>query len=244
MLTKRQLKKLEEEKKRKQVIKLEGDLSDELLFKPDTMSIARHNKSYVWLVSLTDVIALILTFFVLLFSMKDPGQNHFNRGFKVLQGETGQSDAKMTSSDKLLQMKIQTAKKVLSLNYLEALLARYVNEGRVTDYAQFERYSEFVLLSWPQERLLSDLRSADTPLQELSIALSRVDNYIEVAQISKNNDNFNDGFQAAGQLAQILKSYGYNRDIMLSSQALQSNRDSDTINQDRLYLLIYNREDK
>ena len=46
------------------------------------------------------------------------------------------------------------------------------------------------------------------------------------------------------KLAQILKSYGYNRDIMLSSQALQSNRDSDTINQDRLYLLIYNREDK
>ena len=107
-------------------------------------------------------------------------------------------------------MKIQTSKKVLSLNYLEALLARYVNEGRVTDYAQFERYPEFVLLSWPQERLLSDLRSAETPLQELSIALSRVDNYIEVAQISKNNDNFNDGFQAAGQLAQILKSYGYN----------------------------------
>ena len=221
-------------------IPMDDMLSDDILFAPQTMSISKHNKAYIWLVSLTDVIALILAFFVLLYSMKEPAQEHLSKVGQSLKGETGEYQSAENSSDLIKTMKIEVPKKVISLNYLEALLRRYSDTGKLMPYSKLERFSEFLVVSWPQERLLRDIKNQENALQELSLALVRLDNYIEVAQLSKNKNSLQSGFDGARQLVQILKSSGYNRDILLSSQIF----DSSEIKTDRLYLVIYNREEK
>lgn len=183
--------------------------------------------SSTWLVTFTDIMALMLTFFVLLYSMSNPEDNKWSKLTQTLQKELSKFyGPKAQKGDKdVVNIKRLEQDQALSLSYLEPLIRKqFKKEDRLADIVVF-RNAGRLILALPQSLVFQSggerlSEKGQKILFTLANVLSRIQNAIEIightdpapiaedAQMPYSN-NWSLSLGRAAEVAGILKKQGY-----------------------------------
>ena len=186
----------------------------------------------LWLITFTDVMALMLTFFVLLYSMSSPQEDKWMQMSKGLTQKLNVYDAadlRAGSQDVISLDKIDTSR-ALNVGYIKVLLGRLLEHKDIEGVILIENEKRLIL-SLPsgllfesgQVEIAGDGRQA---LFELGGILSRLKNRIEVVGHSDPRpiaDGGSAGYRTnwqlslarAAEVARVLKDVGYDKDIIV-----------------------------
>ena len=193
--------------------------------------------SNLWLVSFTDVIALMLTFFVLLFSMATPSQTDWASVTSALQQEfskfygaaqnRGQQDAVS-----ITQINFNTA---LSVTYLASVIQAVIDANDDLYQVDLIEKKDHLIVSLPFELLFDDPASerlsskARLAISLLGESLSSIRNKIEIVGYVHPEDLGGDALENKGnteawqrsallaaQVAAVLEASGYRPDLTIS----------------------------
>ena len=184
----------------------------------------------LWLITFTDVMALMLTFFVLLYSMSSPQEEKWEEMSKGLTQKLNVFDAaeyRSGTQDVISLDKIDTSR-ALNIGYVKVLLSRLLAHKKIDGVVLIENQKRLVL-SLPSGLLFESgqVEIADKGHQalfELGGILARVQNRIEVVGHSdprpitnqKNapyKTNWQLSLARAAEVARVLKDVGYERNI-------------------------------
>lgn len=187
-----------------------------------------------WLISFTDVMALMLTFFVLLFSMSNPKiedwekftdtvQKNFNRFYGHI-ADRGPEDSVNIEKINFSQ--------ALNLNYLRALIQNLQNEEPSLQSAKLINNGNQLIISLPQSLLfnvgeVSVKSEANQSLFTLAGTLGRIKNRVEVVGHTDPQPTSGEEFKSnwelslarAANVAAVLENVGYERPIIIRGQA-------------------------
>ncbi len=188
------------------------------------------SKVPLWLITFTDVMALMLTFFVLLYSMSSPQKEKWEQMSKGLtQKLNAFNTARFRSGtqDVISLDKISTSH-ALNVGYVKVVLGRLLKQKNINDVMLIENQNRLVL-SLPSDLLF---QSGQTKISDkgrqslfaLGSVLSRVKNRIEIVGHSDPRPitgqskagyktNWQLSLARAAEVARILKDVGYNKEI-------------------------------
>ncbi len=187
--------------------------------------------SSLWLVTFTDVMALMLTFFVLLYSMSTPDVDKWEdmtRG--ISSGISKFAGApKLAGNQDTISIERLSAKKGLNLKYLGSLVYGVVTRNEDLSDVLLFHSSDQLIISMPSE-LLFDSERSDVSLKgrralfTLNELFVRIRNRVEIIGHSEPNSVFegNDGIKnnrefslaRAVYVAAALEEVGYDRPIV------------------------------
>ena len=196
----------------------------------------------LWLITFTDIMALMLTFFVLLYTMSVPKVEvweEFTEG--MTQGfSTARSPKFMSGNFDTISISKLDLSEALSLSYLESLLQDVVNRNTSLENVVIIPQSKQLILSLPND-LLFEAGQADVNAQgkralfALGGPLSRIRNRIEVVghadprpiqnKEGKYASNWELSIARAASVGGVLKNVGYSRDVII--KGLSSGRYDD-----------------
>ncbi len=211
---------------------------------------AEEPHSLPWLITFTDVMALMLTFFVLLYSMSVPSQDDWeemssalNRQFKKdFSAEWYEGPQDSVSIDKLDFTEAQ------NLGYLSSVISKLVDEDENLKNVVLIPQKDHLVVSLPQEILFESGEATVAPkgkqaLFTLGGILSRIRNRIEVVGHADPRpvpagkgfgSNWELSLARATNVSLILKNVGYSRPVTV--RGLSSARFDelpDTISQEK-----------
>jgi len=185
----------------------------------------------LWLVTFTDVMALMLTFFVLLYSMSAPQEEKWEAMSMALMQKPEVFDAKTfsaASQDVISIDKVSTSK-ALDLSYLMSLTAKLLKEKNIENVVLIENNERFII-SLPSELLFdsgTDYIGIEGKklLFELGGILTRIKNRIEVvghsdprpinSEDGKYASNWELSLGRAASVSSMLKTVGYDRPVTI-----------------------------
>lgn len=192
----------------------------------------------LWLITFTDVMALMLTFFVLLYSMSTPEAEKWDDISDALSNKLNVFDASAFhagSQDSIAIDKIKKTK-ALEIPYVKSLIKSLLTQRDIQDVVLIDNDKRLVI-SLPSE-LLFQSGQADISIEgkklifELGGVLSRLKNRIEVIGHTdpdpvRSSDalyanNWELSLARASSVAMILRNVGYERDIIV--RGLSSSR--------------------
>lgn len=172
----------------------------------------------IWLISFTDVMALMLTFFVLLYSMSEPDPEKFE--FKI--GLTTYGEATFTGSrqngagsDEGLNLNRIDYNLAEDLDYLKALFAEVIGKTQMRDRITLKGRGDILMVYFNPTLQLSN-RDFLQFLNNFEPLLGSLDNRLEVVGSNEGIGVFED-LQTLGR---ILRSYGYNKPISVTVRDL------------------------
>ncbi len=190
--------------------------------------------SSMWLISFTDVMALMLTFFVLLFAMSNPKQEewqdftqqiqeNFNR-FEGAPDNRGAEDA--------INIEKINFSKALNLSYLRILIENLIEKEPALRNAKIIEADKSLIISLPQNILFeagsANVKSeANRAIYTLATTLKRIKNRIEIVGHTDprpmvdgtNNSNWKLSLARAANVGAVLNNVGYERAITVRGQA-------------------------
>lgn len=198
--------------------------------------------SHTWLVSFTDVMALMLTFFVLLFAMSKPEAESWSDVSTALQREFNRfyGAALNRGTQDTLDPNRINFDRALNITYLKALIEAVVNENSALSVVTLIPQGDHLIVSLPQDLLFA---RGDTNVTEagaraiyaLGGTLSRIKNKVEVightdpTAIQGDGEGFSNNWELslarAASVAGLLRSVGYEQDITI--RGLSSGRYED-----------------
>lgn len=189
--------------------------------------------SSLWLITFTDAMALMLTFFVLMYSMSAPSEDkweditdglyrHFNK-YKSPKLYDGPQDT--------IDIQRLDFNQALSLNYLRSVVLDMVNKHEILKEVNLFSQKEYLIVSLPENLLFDPGQTAISEsgkgvLSLIGGYLSNIKNRIEVVghadprQISVKNpdseikNNWELSLRRSMAVASILENAGYNRGII------------------------------
>ncbi|PCI56064.1 MAG: flagellar motor protein MotB [Alphaproteobacteria bacterium] len=184
----------------------------------------------LWLITFTDVMALMLTFFVLLYSMSVPVEEKWQEIADSFSSKFNYQESRPhnAGSQDVVSIDRIDKSRALSLRYLKALVKNILKSNGVKDVLIFENDKRLVI-SLPSE-LLFKSGSAQINLKGKKVlfalggALSRVKNRIEIAghtdprPITGNGPyrtNWELSLARSAAVSVMLKDVGYSRDITI-----------------------------
>ncbi len=223
----------------------------------DITSVTRKNESDIqkvplWLITFTDVMALMLTFFVLLYAMSVPEPEKW-KAISVSLGSKFKNEAakpyNMGTQDVISIDKISKSK-ALDLNYLKVLVTNLLKSKNIENVAIFQNGNRLVI-SMPSG-LLFKSGSADVNLQgkkmlfSLGGALSRVKNRIEIVghtdprAITDSRGAYKTNWELSlarsAAVASILTEVGYDRHITVKgASSARYDELPETMTEDKRY---------
>lgn len=198
-------------------------------------------KKSVWLISFTDVISLMLAFFVLLFSMKETKEEYWSKVYSSLPGEisTFYNNSRFSGPDMQTGIERVEENKAFSLNYLEALFKQLLEKDPLLSKTEYKRLNKFLILSIDLESLVQQKsETGDISLGMLVNTLGRVDNNIEMLTYIQEKDGWRDAMDLSQSVARILENSGYNRDILISVYGSEEALGAETLKPGTVNLLI------
>lgn len=175
-----------------------------------------------WLITFTDIITLVLAFFVLLYSMKETKQDNASQVPAALVGEVGSGYGGKGLSgpdDKtgIERIQIQQVQKTFALNYLEALFKMILEKDPFLSKTTYHREGSQLVLSFNFEDMMNQQnKEGEVSLGMLVNALGRMENKIEILTFIQNQDDWRKSMDLSQSVAKILENSGYNRDILIS----------------------------
>ncbi len=204
----------------------------------------------LWLITFTDVIALMLTFFVLLYAMSSPKEEEWNQLTEALSSKFQEYEGKPYNSgsqDVISIDRIQSAEGQ-NLTYLKNLIANLLQTRKIKNVILIEQDNRLIV-SLPSE-LLFEAGRAEVGIEgkkvlfALSGILTRIKNNVGVIghadprAISGQDNTYRTNWELSlgrsAAVAGILKEVGYSRSLMV--QGLASGRYDelpDTIPEDK-----------
>ncbi|HYG89299.1 MAG TPA: flagellar motor protein MotB [Azospirillum sp.] len=180
----------------------------------------------IWLVSFTDLISLLLAFFVLMFSMTEP---QAQRWAKMAQGLSARSTATRPSDEALAPKAAFNAAVLephssINLDYLGALLNGQVAESAELAGVQVVREDDRVVIGLPGEVLFEKgapmfSHRGRRVLYLLCAVVGRIGNRIEVVGHAEREDvpagaAWERSLARAVAVSQALREHGYRRDLV------------------------------
>ena len=190
--------------------------------------------SSMWLISFTDVMALMLTFFVLLFSMSSPDKedwerikNNIQKNFSVAQGKPlHRSDQDAVNINKI------NFSRALDLKYLKAIISNITEEQPDLGIVRVMEANKSLIIALPADLVFAvgdaEIRTeANKALFSLAGTLGRIKNRIEVVghtdprPISGGEfaSNWELSLTRATNVAALLERVGYKKPITVRGQA-------------------------
>lgn len=182
-----------------------------------------------WLITFADLLSLLLTFFVLLFSMStvqldgwkavvDTMSQQFNRNRPKVEIQLPEAVSQNTAT--------KTAG--LNLNYLRVLMERAVAGHAAFDGVRVYRRKDKVILSFPADQLFEPLETdmtlgSDRPFRQLAGTLLQIRNGLRVESNAGASPVVSNKYRSRWELAMargrvvagILTEFGYTRPIMV-----------------------------
>ncbi len=207
----------------------------------------------LWLITFTDVMALMLTFFVLLYSMSAPQEEEWNEITNGLQNQftkTFAAEMQSGAQDAVNIDKIDFSK-AQSLSYLESVIANAIARNEKLKDITMIPQRDALIISVP-DRLLFETGEANVSdggketLFALGGALTRIRNRIEVightdprpAEPSDKgyNSNWALSLARAGAVSAMLESGGYQKPMTIRglSSARYGDLSKDVSDEERL----------
>ena len=188
----------------------------------------------MWLISFTDVMALMLTFFVLLFAMSNPDEEKFEqfqeniqKNFNKFEGE----DLNRGTEDSINISRINL-NQALDLEYLKVLIKNLVSQNPELGQMTIMQNAGTLILSLPQEMLFesggAEIKAdAAITLNALVNSLRRIRNSIEVightdprpVSSDKFPSNWELSLTRASNVTALLKNLGYDKSILVKGYA-------------------------
>ena len=211
----------------------------------------QEGQSQAWLVSFTDVMALMLTFFVLLFSMSDPDKDAWDGMTTALKTEfyTEYGARFRAGSEKSFSLKHIGSNEALDLGYVEKIILSDIDENEALRKVWFTLQKDRLILSVPVDFLFAgddDTLSDEgrETLYAVAGILRRIRNRIEIQghvipRISSAGERYQRQWEASMQkaatVAAVFEAVGYRRNITISgySSALYDSLDQATDAQER-----------
>ena len=193
-----------------------------------------NNSQSMWLVSFTDVMALMLTFFVLLFAMSNPKQQewedftqniqkNFNRFYGQIENR-GAEDA--------INIEKINFSQALDINYLKAIIDKLIEQETSLQGVRLIDNGNSLIIALPQDLLFNAGRAdikpqANKALFTVAGTLRRIKNRIEIVghtdprPVSNNQfpSNWELSLTRAASVSAVLENVGYDRPITIRGQA-------------------------
>ncbi|MDH5722227.1 MAG: OmpA family protein [Alphaproteobacteria bacterium] len=208
----------------------------------------------LWLITFTDVMALMLTFFVLLYAMSVPEEDKWSEISTALSNEFNKKERMPYNpgTQDVIQIDKVDTSKALNLNYLNTLVSDIVKKENV-DGVTITNHGKRMIISLPSA-LLFNSGSVEVKLEGkkalFSIAgvLDRIKNRIEIightdpGAINGNASGYSTNWELslarAMSVATSLYEVGYSKDVVV--RGLSSglyNELPDSISQEERYAL-------
>lgn len=148
---------------------------------------SEYQASNIWIVSFTDIMALMLTFFVLLYSMSAPETETWKEMTAALQKEFNRhmGAAHNRGPQDTIDISRIDYNRALDLNYLSAIIGKMTEDNEALGALRMQQVSGRLVLSLPQD-LVFEAGKADVSgagadaLYALGGKLSRIRNRIEI----------------------------------------------------------------
>jgi len=190
--------------------------------------------SSTWLISFTDVMALMLTFFVLLFAMSHPKEEEWEEFTDTVQENFSKfygQPLNRGSQDAINIEKVNFSK-ALDLNYLRAILEKLINNEPSLSSVKLMTQKGGLLISLPQDMLFETGQArlkpeASKAIYTIAGTLMRIKNRVEVVghtdprpiTSGRFDSNWHLSLARASNVAGVLGNVGYNRPIVVRGQA-------------------------
>lgn len=187
-----------------------------------------------WLISFTDVMALMLTFFVLLFAMSNPKKEDWERLTQNIYESFNQFQGKLENrgNEDAINIEKINFSQALDLDYLKAIIRRLIEQSPALQVATVMDNGDSLIISLPQDILFdsgsADLKSeANRALFALANSLRRIQNRVEIVghtdprPISGGSysSNWELSLARASAVGAALQNVGYNKPLTLRGQA-------------------------
>lgn len=239
-------------KKTGNVIHMAQDAIDNIVQPVETQMSRRRlgdspKPNYIWVVTFTDVMGLMLTFFVMLFSMMEPEETQWSEVTTALQSEVGKVYGAIAGQG--LEETIDLSKvnygRALDVRYLEELIQAVIDENESLKNIVVTPQPGSVVLSLPQDLLFEPgaatvKDSGRKVLYTLGGSLARMRNRVEIdghadpRPIEGNDSAFGNNWELslarAANVAAILENVGYQQSVSIAGFASGRYQDLDTIN--------------
>lgn len=211
----------------------------------------------LWLITFTDIMALMLTFFVLLYTMSMPQEKEWSRMTKALNDEFSKyyahAPALNSGSQDSINIDRVDFSRALDLNYLAVLLQETLKDKEAAEEIIVIKRKDRLIISMPNDLLFaagkaSVLSEGRQTLFTMGEALAKIRNSIEVIghtdprPVEKSGGRFESNWHLslarAANVAGILQNTGYRRTISIKgmSSARYDELSEDMIKQERLSL--------
>lgn len=208
----------------------------------------------LWLITFTDVMALMLTFFVLLYAMSVPEEDKWDEISTALSNEFSEIERMpyVPGTQDVIRIDKVNTSKALNLNYLNALVSDVIKKEEIAGVIITSNKRRLVI-SLPSA-LLFDSGSVDVKLEgkkalfSIGGVLERIKNRVEVightdpSAISGNGGGYGTNWELslarAMSVAASLHEVGYSKETVV--RGLSSGRYNelpDTLPQDERYAL-------
>lgn len=202
----------------------------------------------IWLISFTDVMALMLTFFVLLFAMSNPKQEDWEEFTEQVQENFNrfQGRPEQRGAEDAINIERVNFTKALDLRYLKAIFNKLIEQEPTLRAVSLVASDDSLIISLPQNLLFdagqADIKSsANKALFTLAGSLRRIKNRVEVVGHTDPRptrggygfpSNWELSLARAASVASVLENVGYDRPILVRGQASGRYQDlPDTISQ-------------
>ncbi|QQG35863.1 MAG: OmpA family protein [Micavibrio aeruginosavorus] len=189
--------------------------------------------NYVWLVTFTDIMGLMLTFFVMLFAMTEPEPEEWADVSVALQSQIGKVYGMQYAqgTEENIDLSKINFQRALDVRYLEELMRTIIEENPTLGNVALINQPGAVVVSLPQELLFDPGQAVvkdqgRKALYTLGGALARMQNRIEIAghadprPIEGGSSAFDNNWELslarAAQVSSILENVGYEQDIAVS----------------------------
>ncbi len=187
----------------------------------------------LWLISFTDVMALMLTFFVMLYSMSVPKEEKWEEVSKAISSKFNTFEyarAFETGPNDVINIDRIRSTKALNLDYLQTLVTKLLKEKDIKDVILILN-GDRLIISLPSKLLFESgsvqvKRRGQDILFELGGILSHVKNRMEVIGHTDPTPIRNSGEQGirnnwelslarAGAVSAILRDVGYEENVVI-----------------------------
>ena len=173
-----------------------------------------------WLVSFTDVVALMLTFFVLLYAMSDPVQGKWDKKLAVMEHSVADYSgaAKNAGVNEGVNINQIDYKAGENIDYIEAILGELLNKSNAGGAVSLTRIHDDLMLSIERDFFNEKgklKRRSSLIIKNLSSVLNSLDNQIVMtSNATKKGNAFR--FRRAQIIGAAFKKSGYKKPIKIS----------------------------
>lgn len=188
----------------------------------------------VWLITFTDIMGLMLTFFVMMFAMSSPKSEQFSEIATALQGEFNKfyGDALGVGHEDSIDVARMNFGTALDIKYLSALIGDMRSKNDVLNrHMKSQPYDDHLLLFMPQDILFPDRAQAQidpekqSALYFLAGTFSRMKNKVEItghavpSDVTQDQSTWSISLSRAVAVAASLDKAGYTDPVTVRGAA-------------------------